>query len=72
MKHVSGVFYHNVIVVSVADAEYIRGNAVGCTRLGEIDHGFAEIIRTWIVSLEPIVYAIFFERFHYFSLLNFF
>ncbi len=67
MKHVTGIFDHYVIVVSVADAKYIGGNAISSTWFSEIDDCFAEIVRTWIMRFKPIVYTVLLFGWFFFS-----
>jgi len=49
VEHVARVFDHDVVVVSVADAQEVGGNAVCSTGLGEVADGFFEVVGIRVV-----------------------
>lgn len=62
MKHVSGVLDHDVVIVSIANAEYVGGDTIGGARFGEVVDGEAKLAELGVMKPQPVVDAALLER----------
>ena len=72
MEHVTGIFYHNIVVMSIADAENISGKTIGSARFCEVVNGKAKFAQFRVVESQPIVDAALLEGVEEVAFLDFF
>lgn len=57
MEHVTGIFDHYVVIMSIADAENISGKTIGSARFCKVVNGKAKFAQFRVVKSQPIVDA---------------
>lgn len=62
MKQMSGPLHHDVLVVTIANAQDVRGDAVACARVYQVVDGHSKIALGGVVLAQPVVQGRLTER----------